>query len=400
MKKLKRYAAGCVTVLAALVTVGTLAYAVATWYYGHALESELARSRKMGWPVSLADVNAGADDPGNAAPIYRRALELLRQPEYRRCKETLAQASSAVALDPATRQELERCLVTVRAEIIPLLKQAAACDSCVFDIQPDVYKKENESTRRLMDDYSGMREVARLLYAEVMTRIAEGDTHAAASSALLALEVSRDSSSLPFIIGNLVSQAVTNISLRAVDAVASGRPDASDTAMLSAGLAALHPVAGMKQSLESEAFLSTALTQNIDSAPRLITRWWQVALIRHYRKLVGALTDSYTEFERNKPGDPAEERWLLAPPVPNFSQAMIKTYETQARVEAARLWLRIQSESNGIRATSDPFSDKPLIIQRQEGKLTVYSVGPNGRDDKGLGDDVAFPLPKKAADAS
>jgi hypothetical protein len=32
----------------------------------------------------------------------------------------------------------------------------------------------------------------------------------------------------------------------------------------------------------------------------------------------------------------------------------------------------------------DPFTDKPFLLGQEKDKVFVYSVGPNGKDDKGL----------------
>ena len=137
MKTLKKILKWTGVVLGGLVAIALVANAVFVWTTDARLERQLAAIRAAGDPLSLADL-ARKPIPAerNAATYLRRAKagidaidkEVWTAPRFVECFETKGPA-------PTGTQKAIKAVFSAYPDVIPLLRQAAACPE--YDAQLD-----------------------------------------------------------------------------------------------------------------------------------------------------------------------------------------------------------------------------------------------------------------------
>ena len=105
----------------------------------------------------------------------------------------------------------------------------------------------------------------------------------------------------------------------------------------------------------------------------------------HYRRTV-------KELEDKAPKDPLDVALsvLLVPALDRFHESLAAT---RARVRIARAVCKIKAEGKipETLEVEDPFTGNPMVYLREAKGFHLYSLGPNGADDGGEGEDAGYP---------
>jgi hypothetical protein len=132
--------------------------------------------------------------------------------------------------------------------------------------------------------------------------------------------------------------------------------------------------------------------------------------IGYYQKIVSEVLNTFSEAKtpnqlwvkmRNRTYDIPFYCHLTSLAVPNYKAAVKKTMETKIAVDMTLIRLARASQVKSFTKLEqlpldlvpqknqiDPFSGKPYLVKTTADDTTVYSVGPNGKDDGGKGDDI------------
>lgn len=233
------------------------------------------------------------------------------------------------------------------------------------------------------------------------------------------------------LINDMVAQAMVRTTMRTVDLLA--KTDISSPPQETiAYLKSYDPIEQLKLSLIGESrfcsrFLRKIVTFNDDiidgplffgismkSIVGKIFIWFVSPIlatdIGHYQKIVSEVLTTLSEAKtphqlwvkmRDRTYDIPFYCHLTSLAVPNYKAAVKKTMETKIAVDMTLIKL---ARASGVKSftkleqlpldlvpkknQNDPFSGKPYIVKTSTGETIVYSVGPNGKDDGGKGDDI------------
>jgi hypothetical protein len=149
--------------------------------------------------------------PGDAAPLYRRAVPLLQQ--------LGADASEQMAewqkmpLGELPRVEIRRFLNDNR-EALDLVERAARCERCDWGLADRLRK---QGINAALPEVQAMRQAAQLLAVRARLEMAEGHLDRAARALQAGLALARQVGEAPPLITTLVGMAVTAIMAQQID---------------------------------------------------------------------------------------------------------------------------------------------------------------------------------------
>ena len=407
-----------------------------------------ARCAILGQKIGLIYVAAApaiVSESQNAAPLYERAFKRLKDdPGNDIYNPPLGDWKIFAPNDPATVAFLKR-----HAETLALLRRAAALPGCRFD--SDLGDPDMAMMSALFDTLNVVRFAANVLNLDAREQLAHDNPAAAINDADSILKMSRQFTQRPMLISGLVGigiAAVGNMTLEQALPAVRNRTD----------LAALHldelpSLSRMfQQSLRGEERLGLNLYATmpperpqdlpndpnqmmnlLNSQPSLAAASMRVFFLDldQYLELMDDLqkdvVQPYFEVRDQLPGMGKNSHvsglftQILAP---SLSQAVKVEAKAEASDECARMGVamtlyRLDHGSLPNKLTElvpnyldaipiDPFDGKLLRLVIRNNNWIIYSVGPNGIDDGGVGndemqkgkDDVTFKLKATPASAT
>jgi hypothetical protein len=291
------------------------------------------------------------------------------------------------------------------------------------------------SPTEVMPYLASFRAVTRLLVMEAEVRRLEGDNLGAAASALDGLMVAQDASSQRTLISYLVGVACEAIATRSLDETIPDLKAEQCKQVLTRMLQIESARLPLAETLDGEEIstritLKRWLTSNTEQQRRMTAEWevtapefktllegmnihyWQsleqtydilrqVAAMPYPRrpKPLPVPQDVYAEITM-----PIGEKMLF-----KHAQALTALHLREAEL-AARAYLlekkQLPAELQALvpdyltELPSDPFGEGPLRARLAQGKLVIYSIGPDITDDGGKPLDTQFPEPSSKGDIS
>jgi len=422
-------------------------------------EIQLAAAKAASGALALTAAPARVPDHQNAALVYRRAFDSIHEfedlpAEWVEKWMTWVCDESRTSLqegepppppfdpaDPGLRKflgEHQRTLV--------LLRQAAAMHDCYFERswgQPSI--------DMLLPEYTLLQSSVRLLALDARVRLADGDARGAVDDLNAISGMAAHIRSEPLLIATLVAMMADNVGhMTLTEALASGKlgPDDLAAIRLDENLSYMRALGRSFQmeeafGLSCFTFLSPDADYNVLAvtgsslsrlsptimAPALSV--WRVFLMpvdmASYRRTLHQYREWCAKpYYRNREAwEEAHEAFqtqrhgiLTAMVLPALSHAVVRVAEAQAGHELARTALaaaRYRAKTGQWPARLadlvpdylpevpvDPFDGKPLRMATKDGRIVLYSVGRNGKDDggreggkDGADDDILFRLPAK-----
>ena len=289
------------------------------------------------------------------------------------------------------------------------------------------------------------REAARLLHTRALLRLGAGDLEGACDDAGICLRLARRISHSATIIGSLVSMAVDSVGARIIESVVVSHrltpelakrfraefdtlpplEDAADTVDRGERLVSLDAAQDVAKGTAGGRVSGTppVMTQGLDRNAML--RAFNSFYDPHVKAMrlddYAARTEAIADLERNlKASRPAlanlvlaylagnrsgittivTERLLalLAPSIQMFQAAEDRTVMKTTLTRLGLALAEYRAVEGEFPATLDAlqpgyvdelpvdfYSGKPLLYRRVEGGFILYAVGPNGKDDGGVG---------------
>jgi len=439
-------------VILAIVVVLGVVDGAATLYYGARVKAKLEALRAAGKPLLCRDIApkpVPAED--NAAPLYVAADEIIRTHNPGRTNGSSPTDQPAEVPpeevgysrynwnDP---QDLALLAKYLREDqrALALLKDATSRPAAVFEVD------WNQGIETLLPHYAKLRRLDRFLAVSAIVAAHQGNQTEAMDRVRMGFVVSRHASSDPVLIGQLVVIAIDNITRRAAEYVLAQGPIPEDAARRLADelervdfpqryIAAMHA----ERTLGLDAFSRIRRGGNLDAivgdAPpgrALRNRMYLWAYSRLLRPLLYADELQYLqcldELERygtlplpervnarmTPDGDPPVPRWAIltrtVAPVFRRIDLRFESALAQRRLLQTALGLQVYRQRHGrypaalseLRALGwiapiDPFSGQDLIYRRQGAGYTLYSVGPNLKDDGGQPHWLQLPKEERGA---
>lgn len=411
----------CALAFGGLVTVLTLKDGLRS--ASGQLDAVYAESKRLGLPLEAKDLepNPPIPDSENASLSVEKAIESLKRVNSMRPKandlEQLVRNGQYAELDAALtrfREPLADCISAVEKPRYWKVRD--------FDQGPVL----------LFAEYAEIKSLVRLLSAQSAASAHRGDLTQALASVEAARKLSAFLAQEPILIGMLVSIACDAISCRAYERLltAFGKNPAA-LRQIEASLAKPPPVPSFRQALRGEVYLSLALLRNWKAFGGMAAFGVETSAPRQeidYSKLkrTGLPEDSLArgyltrclEFwnliwksgEFNGPAwvlsrkmdaelqrietkqDPSYAVAKILMPVFTPAGAACLKLECERSVLLGLARALIFRASHGrwpnsmeeAGAPLDPGNGKPLHIRNDGGGIRVYSVGPDGEDDRGL----------------
>jgi len=431
-------------VVLVLVLLLVLLHGVWNFVAGRKLERQLQAMRDAGEPVTLADLYPELPYPEaeNAAHVYRAAFELMTglnlDPRRRLFLEHTWPDTDPTQWSEEDVAGLRRLLDEYRLSI-DLGARAAHMPHCRFSPQFDAV-----SAYPMLEELSGMRELARVLLLDSLLRLHDGDADGALRGCTTAFLMPRSLEGNPVLITFLVQVAMLHLSAQTAEVVLS-QADPSAEACL--GLltvvreaeAALRP--SLRRTFEAERVVGISFMESTFGGQPILPKrpspveqplarkqvpYWKRPMQRTL--LAGVLeatapipalaTEPYpqarAEMDRlnasvKELAGPTTPTWkkvrnvgkiLGVMAVPAYTRAKDEEAKAEARLDVAQvaLALKLRKVEHGAYPDSldalspalldevpeDPCTGKPLVYVRQDAGFLVYSIGLNGKDDGGL----------------
>ena len=211
MNRLKKILKWTGIVLGGLLAIGLIANAIFFWFTDSRLERQLAEIRAAGDPVTLADLARPPIPPEkNAATYLRRAEADLAAIEKETVDVYPASECPGFLMLPGDQKTVKAAFAAY-PNVIPLLKQAAACPD--YDPQLDYTLPPQEFQTRLLDLVNKVRSPARVLHYRARLDVGEGNRDDAVRTALQIFHLARHFDHNPMIVNYLVTVAVRGIAI-------------------------------------------------------------------------------------------------------------------------------------------------------------------------------------------
>ena len=392
--------------LVAVATVGLLATAAwRTSDLGRAaadLDDQRAAAKREGVPTEYADLHrltppVPTDD--NAAPLYDQAFASFKASGgFAKLRaDDLLKTIPAGTVPPKDLTQLRGVLA--RQEVA--LSQAAAGARKPGFSYDRVWER---GTALLFPQYADAKGIARAL---VLRALLATDPAKAAEDLRTAARMRRDYGGEPTMIGSLVGNAMEADVERGVRFL--GRRGGAWTRSVGPVLDALGPIPALKRTLSGEAVWGMHFDEEIakvgwqafstmdgDGSTPPIMRLMSVPAVR--RASASRIVAYWRKVWKGLPEDPTDSRTaraaLVLPSAKGPSYALLDVLlpvfegftEVNARAEADRRLTRAALAFwSGEKPTlpKDPFGSGPLKLKRVGEAWTLYSLGPDGKDDGG-----------------
>jgi hypothetical protein len=380
--------------------------------------------------LALSVAPARVPDRDNAALIYAQAFQAAGNPPTwpkafgdKWCHWIGPGQAGFDAKDAQLHAFLEQ-----QAGALALLREAGKKPACYFDRD---YGRPSISMP--LPELQDLRTVARLLALDARVKAADHDLRGALGDCRALLSMSEYVASDPLLIAMLVSAAIQDMAAETLEAVLnSSSPIAEDLAGFDVGDTLSYQRVFLRTLRMEEAFgqrvfydvatgrlslgelqavqavgqqpgpaLTAAfapvyrlffLGEDLESHRGIVARWQQLAALPYYQS-----KPSWDGWEAAMKAQPTGlVTWDLVP-------AVSRCAETAARADAQHDVLRLAVAVCRFRAShnrfpsnpselvpdfiaavpQDPFDGKPLRMKKAEGKLVVYSIGPDAIDNGG-----------------
>ena len=408
------------------------------WNLDLAVKQQMSVLRAESGALALSVAPARVPDRENAALIYTQAFQVVgdqatwpKAYDDKWCKWLDPGQPGFDAKDAELRAFLKQ-----QAGALALLREAGRKPACYFDRD---YGRP--SIDMLLPEMQELRGGARLLALDARVKAADHDLHGALDDCRALLSMTDHVASDPLLIAMLVSAAIQGISAQTLEAVLNSAPaTAEDLAPIDVGDTLSYQQAFRRTLRMEEAFgeatvydvatgrFSLGNLEAFDGKAYSWTTPWFPPVYRLF--FLGEDLDSFRHIGATlqrlamKPYYQAKPDWdgfeakFVAQPVglltKKLAPAVAYCAEAAARADAQHDVLRLavavcRFQAHHHRFPSDPselvpdciaavprdpFDGKPLRMKETEGKLVVYSIGPDAIDNSG----APFDRQKKTGD--
>ncbi len=390
-------------VIGAILAILLIANGIWVWTTGSRLEKKLAALRAEGDPLSLADLAREPIPPEkNAAILLRRARSDLEAIEKELMDLYESDGYADGRLSEAELKTIRSALQTY-PKVIPLLEQAAACED--YDPQLDFTVGPQPFLTGYLDHVSNLRPAARVLRFRVLLLLASGEREEAIRSCITMFRLCRHFEREPIMIGYLMSLGCRGYAVEAANAVLRAGPLPEDSReALEAELALHDGVEAYRRALKSERAYGLESFRELPGRSIWIVgralwndaAWYYLDTIDRH---VAAASRPYPEVAatvlaaRPDPGGFRRLGHLVEPAILAGREALERT---RARIRCLRVLNAVQGRAaQGVTepklsdlglpaaATTDPYTGKPLHLEKTPRGWLVYSVGKDLKDDGG-----------------
>lgn len=359
------------------------------------LNRELGAIRQRGEPLTLAELIPTVPDAQNAAPVYQRANDTLPAPVQQII------GNGRAGRDTLTRQELATCRIA-----IALTRQAAAMPQCSFP------RNLQDPLNDTFPHLSMLRQLMRLMRQQALQEAQEGQVGPALADTKVIFKISHHLAAEPNLIGWLTAVSVGSVGYRTLDEIL---PQAKLTrgqgrAVL-AGLPDTDWSQALRHAMIGERAMGLWSFETLHHYPI-----WKLDEIQYLRFMQRTITyERQPSFVAQTTASSGNE--IYATPAyalitrtlaPVYSGLLINRDKVEVlsqlaevavaldvyRTANGRYPARLQDAASawGHPLPLDPYSHKTFIYRLEGAKFSLYSVGPNGKDDGGLninsGDDI------------
>lgn len=375
----------------------------------NAVQTELTKLRKLGYPVTPADMHARTpkDEAQNAAPLYRQAIAKLKEvgsPKYE-------YTSSSGVVDVAARD----AFVRTTDPVYQIIVQAVQLEHCNFE------RKWEMGWHLLFPEYADMKMFARISSSRADMLSAAGDWRSALDSLAVGIKIAPHTTE-PLLIAHLVAIACESIVMKSFHELMGQH--AANPAFLSAArewLAQTPPPTNGSRAFDFEIIgFRTMLPQLTDPKADFGLFDGEIdSPLMHLvmktdlgRKRVEAnMLAHYSEALSTPYEDPWKDavRWqkmdqkleadqslvgrvtsMLAPMFMGTGEAFARTATTRRQTDVA-LWVLEQRAQLGTLPFQlpdqarfhDPWTAKRFVYLKEAKGFTLRSVGMNKTDDGG-----------------
>ena len=375
------------------------------------IDKEIARIKARGEPVTMADLAGNPiPDSENAALIYARIFDQLEKYSGSKDAGVIGRFGSPEERkkDPKLWQEA-RSAVARHSGMLALVEEAVAKPKCKFPIQ---WEKGMEAT---FPHYAKLRNLARLLRANAILQAKDGRMSDAVRSIDMGFRLADSIKGEHTLIGLLVRIAIMNMADRSFREVAScGSIDEKPAKQLFDTLAKIDLKLGHVKALQGERAMGTwvfdQLRQGRDVLgvggvpfPAALDREEQFYLkqmVKHidaahlpYRVIKSR--PMWEEFDAEIPEYALVSRILI----PVSTRAHLICDKARANLALTQVSLAAEAYRDrfgsyppilddlktklGWKLPQDPFSGKDLGYRLDGKGFTLYSIGPDLKDDRG-----------------
>ncbi len=428
-----------------LVAVAVLLWVIADISSRDSLEAEIEQLRAKGWPTTLEELKASPIPASeNAALIYEQAFAQHKMLDWAG-QEFLGKLEEPEVHGTIDEEGLAylQAHLEENEEVLELLHQAAQMPECHFDLlrPPPVWTA--------MSLLSKSRAMTRLAVFATRVAIARGRGAAALRYWQDSMAVSHALADHQVIVAELVGFACVSISLRALESLL--QSDFLNEAQLQQALATLDALQGrgsLASAMQGELAVviasfntrqivpfGTAAAKRASGQPltwmdrlanvgnwgyrtwlfRPLHRYDQLYLLRFQGRLTPLCNERFdtVRAQREQLGKKAAQvprylpfsSWRCA----NFLKILEAQAAHEARVASARaaVAVEIYRKRHGEypdtldalvpsilpEAPIDPFDGQPMRYIKEDGRVAVYSVGKNLRDDGGSAEPDTYGYP-------
>jgi hypothetical protein len=396
-------------VLAVMVVLGIVAYAIADYWLARKIRDAVADIRARGEPVTFAELSPPkqtVDKDRDAGPCYEAAMALEREEpepeEFHKATPDDGTRPSEAAMAEA-RRYVEKCRTSLE-----LLDRGAAMPECTFDM--GLQYGMSAGLARLN------RPRGLVNNASVRTRwlAVQGQGDEAIESAVSSLRMTRAMDSQPILVDELVKLGCIAVVCRDAGVILNwGHPSAQGLARLESALAETEKSVDARRMFIGERVYFLELMRGIiddewkpgDVRTRMPESYsWPGGLAgRIMFTQTLPLYDQMTEAaSKGWPGaldamaaltgEPSRLNPMARVVLPSFSRAAVTFAKCVADMRCVREAVAIERfrlEHGGavpdsiLGAMTDPFTGKSLIYRRTVDGYCVYSVSEDRRDDGG-----------------
>jgi len=400
--------------------------------------SIIAARKKPGVPSAL--------DPGDdRASRYCRAAQELLPRDTREEGDCVSMHNDWVqgrAIEPG-RVESSQKVLADRSDVLDLAKRGAGAITAA--IPPET---EGEETTPPMF-FSAIKRVLDLLMVDATVWAIRGNHEKAMESLETCVKIGWRFPARAFLIGEMVRQVNLKKTLRVLNRLlVNGPPSGPSCHRVLEALSIIDPYTGLRESVREE-FRSSM--KWFDRSTENVTKDWgltyeapDAAWMMGVRKLVLWLCRPYLQWERTLyvesmsgwflqfnqalaamelpfvrvrvPVQVPDKSLFARDVIPDLDKALSRTAELKVALDLSRLRLAawkvkletgawpasidaLSKELSGGRVPLDLVNGKPYVFHASEGMPLIYSVGRNGIDDSGTGDDIHLLPPRGIKEA-
>lgn len=416
------------------LAIGFVLHSALNIYASVELNRELAAIRQKREPLQFSELAPPAvPDAQNAARVYAQATKALRF-----SREEKAVFNTRESQRTPEQQKIIAAALAKNQKALDLARRAAAMPKCVFPLD---YGTKNPIAL-LFPYYAEMRELARLLSAQAQIEAKRGDVSAALRDVRAVFGMAHHLSDEPVLIGFLVAQAVDAIANQGLARVLESAPiSLAQSAAFEGSLPPTNWNRAFKRCLMGERsweiFAFDLMRGNARSLAEInamsgggdvtggdegppvwilyplfwlwnpVSKLDEVQNLRLWRKQLDAAANPRLAFSKsNQNFDKAIEKLpryaiLTRILMPVFSRVGDNRDRAEVRRRQREIALKIAwrrtaegylaenlEEVGGVNddpALFDPYSNKPMVyrLDKNEKGFTLYSIGPNRKDDGG-----------------